>query len=75
MRLTYSRDLTIGDREVEEDGDTLNRPRSEICQVENTDFLGAKCPTISTALDCSRKFISAECLFHLHWFPLGLPCY
>ena len=61
-------------KEVEEGGDILNRSRSEIFQVENDEFVRAKCLTISTALDCSRNYVRGECLCHLHWFPLGLPC-
>ena len=47
----------MGDREVEEGGDVLNRSRSEIFQVENAEFVGAKCRTISTVLDCLLKSI------------------
>ena len=64
----YSRDLTIGDREVEECSDILNRSRSDIFQVENAEFVGAKCLTISTALDCSRNDVC-----HLHWFSSWSP--
>ena len=69
------RDMTIGDREVEEGGDVLNRSWSEIFQVEDAEFVRAKCLTISTALDCSRNYVRGESLRHLHWFPLGLPRY
>ena len=62
----YSRDLTIGDREVEEGSDVLNRSRSKIFQVEDAEFVGAKCLTISTALDCSRNYVRGKSLRHLH---------
>ena len=38
--------------------------------MENAEFVGAKCLTISTALYCSRNYVHGECLCHLHWFPL-----
>ena len=38
-------------------------------QLEDSEFVGAKCLTISTALDCSRNYVRGECLFHLHWSP------
>ena len=47
----------------------------DIFKVENAEFVGAKCLTISIALDCSRNYVRGECLCHLHWTPLGLPCY
>ena len=67
--------MTIGDREVEEGGDVLNRSRSEIFQVEDAECVVANCFTISTAPDCSRNYVRGESLRHLHWFPLGLPRY
>ena len=30
---------------------------------------------MSTALDCSRNYVRGACLCHIHWFPLGIPCY
>ena len=67
--------MTIGDREVEEGGDVLNRSRSEIFQVKDAEFVGAKYLTISTALDCSRNYVRGESLRHLHRFPLSLHRY
>ena len=61
-------------REVEEDDDVLNRSRSKIFQVEDAEFVGTKCLTISTALDCSRNYVRGESLRHLHWFPLEEEC-
>ena len=58
----YSWDLIFGDREVEDSGDILNISRSELFQVENAEFFGAKCLTVSTALDCSRDYVRGECL-------------
>ena len=43
----------------------LNHSRSEIFLLENAEFVGAKCLTISTALDCSRNYVRGECLFPL----------
>ena len=40
--------------------------------MEDAEFVGAKCLTISTALDCSRNYVRGESLRHLHWFSLGL---
>ena len=57
------------------DGDILNRSRYKIFQVENAQFVVAKCLTISTALDYAHYKVRGECLCHLHWFPMGLPCY
>ena len=39
-------------RDVEEGCDVLNGPRSEMLQVEDAEFVGAKGLTISAALDC-----------------------
>ena len=41
-----------GIREVEEGCNVFNGPRSEMLQVENAEFVGAKGLTISAALDC-----------------------
>ena len=29
--------------------------------MENAEFVGAKCLTISTSLDCSRNYVRGEC--------------
>ena len=44
-----------------ESGDILNSSRSDIFQVENAEFVRAKCFTISTALDCSRNYVRGDC--------------
>ena len=41
-----------GSRGVEEGCDVFNGPRSEMLQVEDAEFVGAKGLTISAALDC-----------------------
>ena len=52
MSLAYSRNPTGCGREVEEGFDVFNGPRSDMLQVEDAEFVGAKGLTISTALDC-----------------------
>ena len=43
-------EVSLPGLDIEEGGDILNR------SVENAEFIGAKCLTISTALDCFRKY-------------------
>ena len=52
-RILYRGNLTGRDWEVEEGGDVFDGSRSEILQVEDAEFVRAKCLTIPTALDCS----------------------
>ena len=53
-RLPCIWNLTGCDCDAEEGGDVFNRSRSEMLEVENAELVGAKCLTVSTALDCSH---------------------
>ena len=47
--------------------------RSEMGRYE--DLWEVSLSSLGIGPDCSRNYVRGECLCHLHWFSLGLPCY